>query len=74
MPPIDATYTPPTELLSMQYGSKAKQLNGNPMSVIVASGPYATEHDLEYEPLQALLGLVQEERPDVLILVRRASL
>ncbi|GAA5936090.1 hypothetical protein JCM3775_003577 [Rhodotorula graminis] len=68
MPPIDATYTAPTELLAMQYGAKAKQLNGNPMSVIVASGPYTTEHDLEYEPLQALLGLVQEERPDVLIL------
>ncbi|TNY19944.1 DNA polymerase alpha/epsilon subunit B-domain-containing protein [Rhodotorula diobovata] len=68
MPPIDATYTTPTELLANQYGDKAKQLNGAPMSVLVAAGPYTTEHDLEYEPLGALLALVQEERPDVLIL------
>ncbi|GAA6050009.1 hypothetical protein JCM3770_001911 [Rhodotorula araucariae] len=68
MPPIDATYTPPTELLAKQYGNQPKQLNGAPMSVIVAAGPYTVDHDLEYEPLQALLGLAQEEKPDVLVL------
>jgi hypothetical protein len=73
MPPIDATYTPPTELLAHQYGSDAKQLAGNPMSVIVAAGPYTVDSDLEYEPLQALLDLAKEEKPDVLILVSSAE-
>ncbi|BGP47016.1 DNA-directed DNA polymerase alpha subunit pol12 [Rhodotorula kratochvilovae] len=68
MPPIDATYTAPTELLAKQYGNQLKQLNGAPMSVIVASGPYTVDLDLEYEPLQALLSLAQEEKPDVLVL------
>ncbi|GAA5950810.1 hypothetical protein JCM21900_002025 [Sporobolomyces salmonicolor] len=69
MPPIDASYTSPSEILTKQYGDGPKELNGNPMSVIVASGPYTVESDLEYEPLTALLELVQEERPDVLILL-----
>lgn len=70
MPPIDATYTAPSEILARQYGTGPKELGGNPMSVIVAAGPYTVDSNLDYEPLQALLGLVQEERPDVLILVR----
>ncbi|GAA5891975.1 hypothetical protein JCM5296_004649 [Sporobolomyces johnsonii] len=69
MPPIDASYTSPSKLLAKQYGDGPKELNGNPMSVIVASGPYTVESDLDYEPLTALLELVQEERPDVLILL-----
>ncbi|GJN89906.1 hypothetical protein Rhopal_002895-T1 [Rhodotorula paludigena] len=68
MPPIDATYTAPSEILARQYGTGPKELGGNPMSVIVAAGPYTVDSNLDYEPLQAMLGLVQEERPDVLIL------
>jgi hypothetical protein len=70
MPPLDATYTAPSELLSHQYGSESKELDGNPMSVLVASGPYTVDSDLEYEPLQALLEMAARERPDVVVLVR----
>jgi len=69
MPPIDPHYTAPSELLIHQYGDGPKQLNGSPMSVIVSAGPYTVESDLEYEPLDEFLGLVKEEKPDVLIMV-----
>jgi len=39
------------------------------MSVICAAGPYTVESDLDYEPLDDFLGLVKEEKPDVLIMV-----
>ncbi|GAA6004840.1 hypothetical protein JCM11491_002251 [Sporobolomyces phaffii] len=69
MPPIEAMYTAPSELLAYQYGNGPKQLNGNPMSVLVAAGPYTVESDLDYEPLDAFLGLAKEEKPDVLIML-----
>ncbi|GAA5861838.1 hypothetical protein JCM8547_008571 [Rhodosporidiobolus lusitaniae] len=68
MPPLDATYTSPSELLAHQYGSDPKELDGNPMSVLIASGPYTVESDLEYEPLQALVEQAKRERPDVVVL------
>ncbi|GAA5908020.1 hypothetical protein JCM6882_000201 [Rhodosporidiobolus microsporus] len=68
MPPLDATYTPPSELLSHQYGTSSKELAGNPMSVLVASGPYTVDSDLEFEPLQALVDMAKGEKPDVVIL------
>ncbi|GAA5927523.1 DNA-directed DNA polymerase alpha subunit POL12 [Sporobolomyces koalae] len=69
MPPIDPHYSAPSKLLANQYGSGSKQLNGHPMSVLVAAGPYTVESDLEYEPLDDFLGLVQEEKPDVLVML-----
>lgn len=69
MPPGDITYTEPSKLLSQQHGTDKKQLGGNPLSVIVAAGPYTVDSDLEYEPLGALLEMVEGERPDVLVLV-----
>ncbi|SCV70905.1 BQ2448_3667 [Microbotryum intermedium] len=69
MPPIDAPVSAPSEILARQYGDKVKQLNGKPMSLIVAAGPYTLEIDLNYEPLSALLDLAQAERPDVLVLL-----
>ncbi|GAA5833404.1 hypothetical protein JCM5353_008438 [Sporobolomyces roseus] len=69
MPPIDPHYTAPSELLIHQYGDGPKQLNGSPMSVIVSAGPYTVDSDLEYEPLDEFLGLVKEEKPDVLIML-----
>lgn len=69
MPPIDASYSAPSELLRNQYGTANKQLAGGPMSVIVAAGPYTVDSDLEYAPLEALLKSVQKEKPDLLVLV-----
>ncbi|GAA6029568.1 hypothetical protein JCM8097_000942 [Rhodosporidiobolus ruineniae] len=68
MPPLDASYTPPSELLSHQYGDGPKELDGNPMAVLVASGPYTVESDLEFEPLKALVEAAKKERPDVVVL------
>jgi hypothetical protein len=65
MPTIDPTFTRPTALLKYQ-----EQARGDPLSVIVAAGPYTLDSDFEYAPLAALLEKVAEERPDVLILVR----
>jgi len=36
---------------------------------MVAAGPFTLDDDLLYQPLSALLEVVVEERPDVLILV-----
>lgn len=69
MPPIDASYTAPSELIRNQYGTANKQLGGGPMSVMVAAGPYTVDSNLEYAPLDALLKAAQREKPDLLILV-----
>lgn len=74
MPPIDPSYSRPSEILDREYGEGAKKLGGNPMSVIVAAGPYTVDSDLEYAPLGALLENAEDERPDVLVLVRESSL
>lgn len=39
------------------------------MSLMVAAGPYTLDDDLLYEPLEALMEVVIDEKPDVLILV-----
>lgn len=70
LPPPDAPYTAPSELFASQYGNELKQLGGAPLAVITASGPFTVDTDLEYAPLEALLKVVREEKPDVLILVR----
>ncbi|GAA5962523.1 hypothetical protein JCM3765_003717 [Sporobolomyces pararoseus] len=69
LPPIDAHYTAPSTLLAHQYGNGVKQLNGSPMSVICAAGPYTVESDLDYEPLDDFLGLVKDEKPDILLML-----
>jgi DNA polymerase alpha subunit B len=50
----------------MQYGEK---MQGQPMSIHVAAGPFTVDDNLDYEPLQALMEVAEKERPDVLILV-----
>ncbi|WRT64268.1 uncharacterized protein IL334_001199 [Kwoniella shivajii] len=55
-----------SELLDFQYGEK---LNGQPISIVTAAGPFTLEDDLSYEPLAALLDVVIRERPDVLLLL-----
>jgi DNA polymerase alpha subunit B len=39
------------------------------VSIMVAAGPFTLDDDLLYQPLSALLEVVVEERPDILILV-----
>lgn len=73
LPPIEPTYTKPSELLANQHGpndNRQKQLAGAPLTAFVAAGPYTVDSDLEFAPLGALLEQVEREKPDVLILVR----
>ena len=39
--------------------------------MIIAAGPFTLDDDLEYEPLEALIQVALEERPDVIIMVSR---
>lgn len=74
MPPIDPSYSRPSEIFDREYGEGTKKLGGNPMSVVVAAGPYTVDSDLEYAPLGALLENAEDERPDVLVLVNAEHL
>jgi hypothetical protein len=40
------------------------------MSFTIAAGPYTLDDDLLFHPLSALVEIVIEEKPDVLIMVR----
>ncbi|CAG8765091.1 6393_t:CDS:2, partial [Cetraspora pellucida] len=46
-----------------------KNLNGKPLSVMVAAGPYSLEMGFKYEPLRELIRNMTEEKPDILILM-----
>jgi len=65
-PPSALAQTPADELIEYQHGDK---LAGEPLSMVVAAGPYTLDDDLNYEPFEALINVAVEERPDVLILV-----
>lgn len=40
-----------------------------PLSMVIASGPFTTDMNLKYEPLEDLLRYVLQHKPDVLVLV-----
>ncbi|WWD17758.1 hypothetical protein CI109_102199 [Kwoniella shandongensis] len=54
--------TPVDELLSFQHGEK---LSGQPLSLMTAAGPFTLDDDLSYAPLDALVNVVRDERPDL---------
>lgn len=68
MPPIYPPESEPHKLLDYQYGHN--NLDGKPMTIMLAAGPFTTEDNLDYAPLQALIDEAKQSRPDVLILVR----
>ena len=47
---------------------KPKSLDGKPLLIISASGPFCVVDDLEYDPLNDLGEEIQRHKPDVLIL------
>jgi DNA polymerase alpha subunit B len=57
----------PSALKASQNGPLAEQ----PVSIVVAAGPYSLSNDLDYEPLEALIQQAKIERPNVLMLVSR---
>lgn len=68
-PPSALNQSTAGELLDYQHGDK---LRGQPLSMMVAAGPYTLDDDLLYQPLSALIDVAIEERPDALILVSLA--
>jgi DNA polymerase alpha subunit B len=58
-------------LREYQFGQP--RLNGDPLSVIIASGPYTTDSSLDFAPFDALCEEVKKTRPDVVILVSAGS-
>lgn len=73
LPPLDLPESSPADLLTYQYdaGTPDKpKLNGQPVSVATACGPYTTDDNLDYGPLDALCEELKSSKPDVLILVR----
>lgn len=69
MPPLSAVKTHSTELLEMQHSTDS--LGSSPMSVMVATGPFTIDNNLNYEPFDALMSQVEKRQPDVLVLVRK---
>ncbi|CAK9784941.1 DNA polymerase alpha, subunit B [Cutaneotrichosporon oleaginosum] len=65
-PPSLPVMTPRDELLDYQQGER---LGGSPISVHVVAGPYSLESNLLYEPLEALIEVACDERPDVLVML-----
>lgn len=57
------------DLLEMQYGNKEGCQNGNSLKIYAVAGPYTTSDDLEYQPLADLLGTIEVDKPDVVILM-----
>lgn len=40
-----------------------------PLKLLVAAGPYTSDEDLQFEPLQDLLHLAEDEKPDAVLLL-----
>ncbi|CAO1612968.1 unnamed protein product [Sympodiomycopsis kandeliae] len=66
-PGLPLAATAPSALLASQYG--ADQLNGDPLDIVVASGPYTGEEDLDFNKFHSLMDNVEREQPDALILI-----
>ncbi|RUS29659.1 DNA polymerase alpha subunit B N-terminal-domain-containing protein [Jimgerdemannia flammicorona] len=67
-PPLpNLTLPNPTELLEYNYGATA--MNGQPLTFVVAAGPYTLDDNLLFEPLQELVDRILEEQPDLIVLV-----
>ncbi len=56
-----------SELIEYNYGQK--RLNGNPLNIVVAAGPFTFDDGFGYEPFKELLLKVKQDKPDLLILV-----
>jgi DNA polymerase alpha subunit B len=55
------------QLEKFQYS--AKSMNGQPLKLMVAAGPFTSDTDLAFGPFEALIERVLAEPPDVLILL-----
>ena len=54
--------------------SELVELNEKPLNIVVAAGPFTFEVGFGYETFNELLTRMKEEKPDILILVRKSDL
>jgi DNA polymerase alpha subunit B len=64
--PLPKVTSTADSLLQFQHGNGC--MEGRPLSVVVAAGPFTTSDNLDYEPLQELVSHLLLEAPDVVIL------
>jgi DNA polymerase alpha subunit B len=67
MPPLALPKTPLVEL--REYHLNAQGTEHQPIGIAIAAGPYTLDDNLLFEPLTALLKAIENEQPDLLILV-----
>ena len=56
-------------LRNMHYGESKGCQNGNALKIFAAAGPYTTSDNLDYQPIADLLGFIEDEKPDVVVLM-----
>jgi DNA polymerase alpha subunit B len=59
---------PPASMPTSDLAAIAQRLGAGPMTVFIASGPYTTQDNLEFEALEVLCTKAAEQQPDVVIL------
>ncbi|KDN42303.1 DNA polymerase alpha, subunit B [Tilletiaria anomala UBC 951] len=55
------------QLEKFQYSTKS--MNGQPMKMMVAAGPFTSDSDLTFGPLEAIIQQALRDTPDILILL-----
>jgi len=65
--PLTSSKTSAENLMKYHYGEKFQ--DGKKMKVMTVAGPYTTVEDLDYDPLSDLMGVVRDERPDVVVMM-----
>jgi len=55
-----------------EFNYDPSKMNGRPVTVVVASGPFTLSDNLSYQPFADLMTKMESEKPDVLILVKFA--
>lgn len=66
-PLLPMVATPREELIEFNYSQT--KLDGKPMNVLIAQGPYTLDDNLLYEPFTELMSDLKRERPDVVVLL-----
>eukprot|EP00698_Gefionella_okellyi_P004427 TRINITY_DN14085_c0_g1_i1.p1 TRINITY_DN14085_c0_g1~~TRINITY_DN14085_c0_g1_i1.p1 ORF type:complete len:495 (+),score=85.27 TRINITY_DN14085_c0_g1_i1:37-1521(+) len=61
---LRAARTPENELRAYQA-----KLEGQPMSLFIAAGPYTASDSVDYQPLRDLIAAIKRSKPDVAILM-----
>ncbi|GBG31501.1 DNA polymerase alpha subunit B [Hondaea fermentalgiana] len=66
---IYASVKPSFVTISRSRAVKRETGQSAPLTIMSAAGPFSTQGDLEYEPLEDLLANVDEAKPDLLVLM-----